>query len=201
MLKKLLHTQNMFISAIEIFLHRNKVSKHSQKMMKDGNFWPDFGLILPWCQKIHSCSSWSAPFFFLCVLRPWFKMRCVPMFLEKLLHIQKMFISAIENFYIDVNCGFFAIAAKSSQNQVNNFLLSAFSEGVFWLYVDVKNFLWHLWTCSGYVKVSSEAGEHSAFCIRDVRHIEKKRRASGQKLSKKWHRLTFNYRFHMRASK
>jgi len=46
------------------------------------------------------------------------------------------------------------------------------------VYVDVKNFLWHLWTCSGYIKTSSEAGEHSAFWIRDVRHIKKKRRAS-----------------------
>ena len=41
------------------------------------------------------------------------------------------------------------------------------------VYVDVKNFLWHLWTCSGYIKTSSEAGEHSAFWIRDVRHIKR----------------------------
>ena len=41
------------------------------------------------------------------------------------------------------------------------------------VYVDVKNFLWHLWTCSGYIKTSSEAGEHIAFWIRDIRHIKK----------------------------
>ena len=64
LLKKFLHTQNMFISDIEIFLHRRKVSKHTQKTLKDGNFWPDFGLILFRLQNIHSlrrCKKFSMP--------------------------------------------------------------------------------------------------------------------------------------------
>jgi len=36
--------------------------------------------------------------FFLCVVRSWFKMRCVPLLLEKLLYTQNMFISGMENF-------------------------------------------------------------------------------------------------------
>ena len=66
------------------------------------------------------------------------------------------------------------IFSKSSQNPTRNFHLFAFSKGACWLHVDVKNFLWHLRTCSGYVKASPGSGEHSARWIRNVRHVEKK---------------------------
>ena len=40
---------------------------------------------------------------------------------------------------------------------------SFFSVRVFADFTSMKNFLWHLWTCSEYVKVFSEGGEHNAF--------------------------------------
>ena len=95
-MKKLLHTQNMFINAIEIFFI--DVKSANTLTLKNENFWFDFGLILPWFEKSHSCPTWSATFFFLCVVRPWFKMHCVPLLLKKSLYTQNMFISAIENF-------------------------------------------------------------------------------------------------------
>ena len=49
-----------------------------------------------------------------------------------------------------------------------------------------KNFLWHLWTCSGYVKFSPETGEHIAFWIRDIRHIEKNGALQGGQLWVFW---------------
>ena len=49
------------------------------------------------------------------------------------------------------------IKPKSNQK------FSFFSVRVFADFTSMKNFLWHLWTCSEYVKVFSEGGEHNAF--------------------------------------
>jgi len=130
--------------------------------------------------------------FFLCVVRSWFKMRCVSLLLEKLLYTQNMFISVMENFLhrreLCIFCNRDKIKPKSGQK------FSSFS--VFWVCLltlrRCKKFSMSLCLLYVDVKASSEAGEHIAFWIRDVRHIEKKRRTSRQKLSKKLHRLTFN---------
>ena len=55
---------------------------------------------------------------------------------------------------------------KSGQNQTKIeseiFIFQRFLR-VFADFTSMKNFLWHLWTCSEYVKVFSEGEEHNAF--------------------------------------